>query len=260
MGLLDSVKNRLGMSSQDSWDDPDDYDQYDEYYEDGAYDQDGQYPQNSNDIYDTEQEIRSGRVTPRASAAGGASGVHSSRHSDELPLISDTDIRSLSRNASQLSTDYVVTERGGGATASGYSQETLLAAKEELEALTHGGGVPAHGFGSANAHLGAHQADGGLSSSPTSAHNGSRLKIVSPSSYSDAESISVAVRAGKAVVLSLTYVKPELATRLLDFSFGVASATSLSVQKLSKRVFLIAKKGFVLTDAERSLLDEDGLS
>ena len=68
-----------------------------------------------------------------------------------------------------------------------------------------------------------------------------RLTILSPTDYSDVEGVARALKAGDAVVLSLRNAGSQLSKRILDFSFGVASALDANVDCIADRVFAIAR-------------------
>ncbi len=86
------------------------------------------------------------------------------------------------------------------------------------------------------------------------------LEIVRPSSYADVEKIANAAKAGKSVVLDLKNTKPDLAKRILDFSFGVASALNGTVDKIADRVFVFAKgSNKDLSKSEREYLFNQGV-
>jgi FtsZ-interacting cell division protein YlmF len=72
--------------------------------------------------------------------------------------------------------------------------------------------------------------------------------------------VANAAKAGKSVVLDLKNTKPELAKRVLDFSFGVASALNGTVDKAADRVFVFAQgAGAGLTQTERDYLFKQGV-
>jgi len=79
------------------------------------------------------------------------------------------------------------------------------------------------------------------------------IEQLRPASYADAEEISRQLRDGAAVVLDLTGVRPELAKRLLDFSFGVTSAFQGQVDRFADRVYILTRNG-ALTESEMATL------
>ena len=76
------------------------------------------------------------------------------------------------------------------------------------------------------------------------------LKVVRPSFYGDVKDVAKFVKSGYAVVLVMRYTPEELTKRILDFSFGVASALEASVECAGDKVYVIAR-GSALTDAEK---------
>ena len=85
------------------------------------------------------------------------------------------------------------------------------------------------------------------------------LAIVRPTAYSDVEKIANSAKAGKSVVLVVQDTKPALAKRILDFSFGVASALNQNVDKAADRVFVISKGSEMLSKEEREYLVKEGV-
>lgn len=84
----------------------------------------------------------------------------------------------------------------------------------------------------------------------------SKLDIIKPLSYNEAEKIAVSFKSGNNVALSLAAIRPELAKRILDFSFGVVSALGGSVEKVSDKVFMLSHSSVGITaDEERRLRD-----
>ena len=85
-----------------------------------------------------------------------------------------------------------------------------------------------------------------------------KLKVLSPLSYGEVESIARALKAGDVVVLVLTRTPGDLAKRVLDFSFGVASALDASVDCVADKVFVVCR-GQGLSETERSSLQAQGV-
>ena len=90
-----------------------------------------------------------------------------------------------------------------------------------------------------------------ISSGTVSPRSPRQVQQLRPQSYADAEAISIGLRQGAAVILDLTYVRPELAKRILDFAFGVTSAFEGQVDRHADRVYILTRNGG-LTDAERA--------
>ena len=97
------------------------------------------------------------------------------------------------------------------------------------------------------------------SSEPAPLPTGPRkLTVVKPIRYGEADRIPAALKKGDAVVLVLKGVSGGLDKRILDFSFGAASALDAEVECVADKVFFIAK-GEGLTDEERASLQAQGL-
>ncbi len=85
-----------------------------------------------------------------------------------------------------------------------------------------------------------------------------KLTVVKPIRYGEADRIPAALKKGDAVVLVLKGVSGGLDKRILDFSFGAASALDAEVECVADKVFFIAK-GDGLSDGERASLQAQGL-
>jgi cell division inhibitor SepF len=78
-----------------------------------------------------------------------------------------------------------------------------------------------------------------------------RVEHIRPMTYADAEQVAQELKKGVLVVLDLRSTRPELAKRILDFSFGVASALEGQVDRHIDRVYIFTRNG-PLTDEERA--------
>jgi cell division inhibitor SepF len=78
-----------------------------------------------------------------------------------------------------------------------------------------------------------------------------RVECIRPMTYADAEQVAQELRRGVVVVLDIRPTRPELAKRILDFSFGVASALEGQVDRYIDRVYVFTRNG-PLTDEERA--------
>ena len=79
-----------------------------------------------------------------------------------------------------------------------------------------------------------------------------------PNAYGDVERVAKILKAGDVVILSLRETPDQLSKRVLDFSFGVASALDARVECIADKVFSITR-GTALTDAERTALRGKGV-
>jgi cell division inhibitor SepF len=80
-----------------------------------------------------------------------------------------------------------------------------------------------------------------------------RIEHIRPVNYADAEQVAQELKRGAVVVLDLRSARPELAKRILDFSFGVASALDGQVDRHIDRVYVFTRNGS-LTDEERAAI------
>ncbi len=98
--------------------------------------------------------------------------------------------------------------------------------------------------------------------SPTgasAASNSSReITLLQPIAYDDVASVARSVRLGNIVVLSLRSTDSALAKRVLDFSFGVASALDAKVDCVADKTFVIVQ-GRDLSLEERHRLQKQGI-
>lgn len=98
----------------------------------------------------------------------------------------------------------------------------------------------------------------GSSSLFGAASSGRKMVVIAPTSYADAEEVAKGLKVGSAVVLVLRSTAPDLAKRVLDFSFGAAAALDASVDVVSEKVFALTRLQD-LTESERDSLRAQGL-
>lgn len=92
----------------------------------------------------------------------------------------------------------------------------------------------------------------------TAAGSARTLKVIKPVSYADAEGVAKGIKAGAVVVLALRNTPDALRGRILDFSFGAASALDANVECPGDKVYAIAR-GRALDDAEKQQLRNQGV-
>ena len=290
MSLFDGVKGKLGFGNKSDWQDNGYDDQggrgYDDYpddgYDDGYDDQeyldgpiDDDYVDEpagdvvSFDAYNPDkfENVKLGDRAPRvasydslgaastsgrshASAAGG--GYAGGATSNVRPLGPSTD-RGYGSSSSSAGS-------WGSSGDSGYGKQSTAERSrqimDEISAQAAGAGIvmPA----SAAAQRDPYQSLGNdfikMNGDPST-----HLAIVRPTAYSDVEKIANSAKAGKSVVLVVQDTKPALAKRILDFSFGVASALNQNVDKAADRVFVISKGSEMLSKEERAYLVKEGV-
>lgn len=100
--------------------------------------------------------------------------------------------------------------------------------------------------------------EGGTASSASTHRPTRKVTVITPAGYDEVENVARLVRAGDVVVLSLRATPSTLSKRILDFSFGVASALNASVDCIADKVFAITL-GESLTENERAKLRNQGI-
>ena len=88
---------------------------------------------------------------------------------------------------------------------------------------------------------------------------GRSLTVVKPTVYGDVERVSKAVKAGDVVVLVMRNTPDDLSKRILDCSFGVASALDANVECPGDKVFAIARGNALSEDEKRRLRNQGAL-
>lgn len=265
MGFLDSMKSRLGFGAEERWDDeggyPDRRDdgQYDErdYYVDDDYAAPAARSAYDHESYPERERpgvrlvSREPEVAPRSSRYGASSygsssfGTRSSYGStydnvSSAPASAGTGASDTGRiGASSASEPEFMRNRPQGISD---RRSTVVSLTDERGKRT----------------AGRNPFDEYLQTPRTPVHEAS-LKIITPASYSEAEGIAVAFKAGTNVVLSLKETRSELAKRILDFSFGVATALGGNVEKVADKVFLLSHTPGGLTTTEQQQLKDAGI-
>ncbi len=84
------------------------------------------------------------------------------------------------------------------------------------------------------------------------------LTVLKPEKYDEAERVAKILKAGDVAVLALKNTQPELSKRILDFSFGAASALDARVEFMGDQVFVISR-GTALSEDERTRLRNQGV-
>lgn len=268
MGFMDSMKSRLGFGGNQDWDD-DEYDDYDDGYEDD-------YIDDEDDGYvddEPEEELDPGRYQPGSmrensvrlvthdARSGYGSGQRQGRYGDRASGydLQDNDVQSrdasepefLKNRGSAPASDVDAVRRQNYGVSEPKSTFNTNASSRYTAAPSHS---DAHGYRQSASSEAGHVAgvdnvSGGYSD----------LMVLSPTSYNEAQAIAQALKRGQTVVLSLKNTRSELAKRILDFSFGVASALGGRVEKLDDKVFLITHNPSGLSDKERRQLVDAGI-
>ncbi|MDR0499766.1 MAG: cell division protein SepF [Coriobacteriales bacterium] len=267
MGFLDDMKNRisgLGKGAKDEYDNAE-YNGYEEYDEDelnGRQSLDGRYDSSSdyNDDYDLgyEDDFEDSRAPLPSNASLGAA-RQSYQIDDHVPLVTLSDVRSAgvaelqsaARAMQRNGTGSIRTVREPYATSETGSMRTVREPYATSETQLRGD-TPEY-YASRSGQVKARSTTGNLAKHPFR-----QLVVVRPNSYGEAEKISLALKENHAVAVDLRSTRPELGKRILDFTFGAASALGAQVDTPANRVYAITI-GHALTDEEHELLVARGI-
>lgn len=264
--MFGDIKSKLGFGRKDDYEEY--YDDYEEYDEEdyGEYGYDESYERSSSSSrYDPYSSVTTREVGGRS--AGRSSmprlvSIDDVRARTQVPSLSDRDGGVSSRRTSGSNSFRTMVDSSlppqmtpeGTAAASAAATAAHTARSEGLNSLfepttssqderpSAGGSRPA--FGAAAA----------ARTTPSRT-----LKVIKPMAYNDAEAIATALKLGDAVVLCLTGTPDALAKRILDFSFGVASALDANVESVGNKVFALTRIN-ELSEGERSYLRSQGLA
>lgn len=272
--LFGDLKDKLGFGGSRSdrrdgyYDDPyyDDYD--DSAQAQGSYDA-GYDPDTYGDPYDRLE------YTTRSTGSSRSAGARSSRFSSPQ-LVSSGDIRATT-------SAYGVSEVAAKPTMElpSVAQKSDAKEKESVSKIAEDFSIPAstysdfvspykHGSSSSSASsagldslftpsTGSSAAAGDSSHEAASSHSSAReITVLKPATYEDVSSVAQSVRAGKIVALHLRQTDPALSKRVLDFSFGVASALNAQVDCIAEKTFVILQ-GKELTLEEKHNLAKQGV-
>ena len=221
--VLDGLKSRLGFGHKDDDDFyDDDFDDYEDDYEDDNFDDEpgGYQPLSSRSSHTS----RFGRADSAASN-----------------LVSIDDVRAhtraSSRDAYDAGSSYTTYANPAPSRSEGY--DSLF---EPTETPTFTPYDPNAAYASASA---------------GSSYTTRPLTVIKPVVYGDVERVARAVKSGDVVVLVMRNTPDDLSKRILDFSFGVASALDANVECPGDKVFAIAR-GAALTEDEKTRLRNQG--
>ncbi|MEE8722994.1 MAG: cell division protein SepF [Eggerthellaceae bacterium] len=280
------MKSRLGFGGGDSYrsrSNRDDYDDFDDEYADDDYDGYSEYGSSY-------QDDDGSRIEPYRPVS--VRETRTSTSSTYPKLVSSSDVRrrpststSGSYSSSSSATSYTSTRstrlRGGERTvvddtapapstpAHNAAMRASQARTEAIDSLfqpttpASDSGASTRSATSAPAHASASSAAVTVPQAPAIPSVAARpkarsLSVLKPSAYADVEKIAAVVRSGDVVVLALKDTPGKLAERILDFSFGVASALEANVESPASGVFAIAK-GAQLTATEKQTLHTKGV-
>lgn len=260
MAFLDEIKDRLGFGANEE-------EEFDEELYGEDYDE---YAEEFENDYENGESADSGYagfnpVSPRSSSRRGRSSSRSTAGRTSGPqLVSIDDVRSTTRVPDSLQRDPLPPRRGdnNGRNSVGRASDFALSGSEAGSAASS----PSRsaGFNSlfdentstqAAATQSASTADAGVQPASSgydpyrvyeaggaTSHKPTRsISVISPVSYNEVENVARMLRAGDAVVLTLRNTPSQLSKRILDFSFGVASALDATVDCIADKVFAITR-------------------
>ncbi len=242
---FDGLKSRLGFGRKDDEFYDDDYDNYDDY-DDDYNDDYGDYGRNYRDDEPvggfrpaTTRSSRSSRFGRGESAAGN--------------LVSIDDVKEHTRIPERLNRDPLAPAEDSYSTRSSSSYDDDYAPSssrsEGYDSLFESTETPT---------FTPYDPYEAYSSSNPAAYSTTRpLTVIKPVVYGDVERVARAVKSGDVVVLVMRNTPDDLSKRILDFSFGVASALDANVECPGDKVFAIAR-GAALTEDEKTRLRNQG--
>lgn len=79
-----------------------------------------------------------------------------------------------------------------------------------------------------------------------------------PESYADVQQLCSYVKQGRSCALILDQVRPEIAKRILDFSYGLAMGIDGSIDRLGERCFVLLVNGAQVTSDDLHRLRREG--
>ncbi len=266
MSLFSDMKDRLGFGEKPEW--------QDDGYSDGTYDEnydapedDGYYEDNGQGAADADPQDSADVISFSAYNPNNFSSVK--LNSDVEPRVasygsaSGSGYGSISRNTSYSTSRSSRRSYGDSSTRSFSSDDVpTWDTPADPSFLVSRGPSSDYGrqvldeIGATKSGHAANDPYSEFDSDVKSIHRdpAAHLSIIHPVVYGDVEKIATAAKAGKTVVVVLTETKPELAKRILDFSFGVASALNHNVDKAADRVFVFYRGSEMLSKAERDYL------
>ena len=240
-GMLGDLKSRLGLGQKDEDRYDDDYDDYEDDYEDDYDDRnDSKYRGYGSDYKDDEPV---GGYRPISTGSS-----RSSRSSRDLSsnLVSIDDVKASTRVPDRFNRDSL--DGGDTSYPSSYSSTR--------DSRTRSEGLDSLFEPSSSRSYDPYEAYS--TSTPGTYSSARSLTVIKPVVYGDVERVARAVKSGDVVVLAMKNTPDELSKRILDFSFGVASALEANVECPGPKVFAIAR-GAGITEAEKISLRSQGV-
>lgn len=280
MGIFDAIKSRLGGGDQEEYYDENQYSEQDVYYEpeqDEAYQQDDRYYEGANasagpsrrkaSVFNdytpfvSMSDVRSQELPPVPSSATALPGSASSRraasqYKTSLPYVESSDERSALREQG------TPTDNRGRPRSLQQENTQLYEQKSSADPLLKRHSLSNTGDFSTTSPAYYASRSGVGHVRPTGqarrTHKFREAVVIRPESYDDAEQVAINLRRSNAVVIVLSQTRPELAKRILDFSFGAAAALEGQVVSIGERIYALTCD-HSLTEAEMELLQARGI-
>lgn len=257
--MLDGLKSRLGFTREDDDYESDEYGDYD-------YDEYGDYGDGGDEAVGGFRPATTAS-SPRSSRFGRADSSPNLVSFDDVKY--STPLPERGQSESRSTTSYSATANVGGT----YASTTNVGGQTVIDTTVPAPSSPAYkaamrdgaAIGGVNSVFESTSAQGGYdpyeaysSSTPSSYMQSRALTVVKPVVYGDVERVARAVKSGDVVVLAMRNTPDSLSKRILDFSFGVASALDANVECPGDKVFAIAR-GNALTEDEKHRLKLQGV-
>jgi cell division inhibitor SepF len=86
-----------------------------------------------------------------------------------------------------------------------------------------------------------------------------RVHVMEPKGFNDAQEVGDRLKAGQPVILNLQAVDRDLQRRLIDFSSGLAYALNGTMSKAAEQVFLLTPSNVEVSEEEKERLQARGL-
>ncbi len=86
-----------------------------------------------------------------------------------------------------------------------------------------------------------------------------RVHVMEPKGFNDAQEVGDRLKAGQPVILNLQAVDRDLQRRLIDFSSGLAYALNGTMAKAAEQVFLLTPSNVEVSEEEKERLQARGL-
>ena len=255
-GMLNDLKSRLGFSHEDERVGFDDFDEYDDFDDDGFNAKDDWEYAGYGADYNENAPVGGFKPASTRSSRFGRPGS-----TPDLVTINDVKAHTavpdeLLRDPLASTDDYRVTRRPNGRDLVEPGSSSFASPREQASPLRSEGLNSLFEPTASSSSYDPYAAYSGTGA--TSYASKRKLTVVRPMAYGDVEQVARALKAGDVVVLAMRSTPDDLSKRVLDFSFGVASALDANVECPGEKVFAIAR-GNALTEDEKQSLSLQGV-